>query len=405
MSTAFRTITAVVILQLVSLGSVYGQITDPVVVNWSINTEGATGTSIDSEIDGFVSLILADVETVHYTNRFAFVDTSGVPSYNVGPFSDNNPAYPSDLDKVYRIFRNPVEDTSGNNEVVGAGPIGLLVNGVVVFNFTDARSYNNQGIWNQDANIFELDGFDNAMGHPAPIGTGTGGPNAPLREGRYHHHQNPIALRAQLGDDGSGHSPILGFAFDGFPIYGPYAFADPVNSSSDIVQIASSYQLRDISARATLADGTVLPQALHGPTLEDIELGAYQEDFFFDSASGDLDEHNGRFGVTPEYPGGTYAYFVTLNADGTSAFPHMIGVTYFGEVASQTNVTIPATAVQFVPLLLGDVNQNGAVDFLDISPFIGLLSAGSFLEEADVNQDDVVNFLDISPFIGILSGN
>ena len=55
------------------------------------------------------------------------------------------------------------------------------------------------------------------------------------------------------------------------------------------------------------------------------------------------------------------------------------------------------------PILLGDVNQDGAVNFLDISPFILVLSSGGFQAEADCNGDGVVDFLDISPFIGILS--
>ena len=54
--------------------------------------------------------------------------------------------------------------------------------------------------------------------------------------------------------------------------------------------------------------------------------------------------------------------------------------------------------------LLGDTNMDGVVNFLDISPFISLLSGGGFLEQADINGDGEVNFLDISPFIGILSG-
>lgn len=56
-------------------------------------------------------------------------------------------------------------------------------------------------------------------------------------------------------------------------------------------------------------------------------------------------------------------------------------------------------------VILGDVDQNGTVDFLDISPFITLLSTGGFLEEADINRDGTVDFLDISPFILILSGS
>ena len=54
-------------------------------------------------------------------------------------------------------------------------------------------------------------------------------------------------------------------------------------------------------------------------------------------------------------------------------------------------------------VLLGDVNQDGVVDFFDISPFIALLSSGEYLAEADVNEDGSVNFFDISPFIALLS--
>ena len=55
--------------------------------------------------------------------------------------------------------------------------------------------------------------------------------------------------------------------------------------------------------------------------------------------------------------------------------------------------------------LLGDVNLDGLVNFLDISPFIAVLSGGDFQAEADCDQSGFVNFLDISPFIGILSGS
>ena len=57
----------------------------------------------------------------------------------------------------------------------------------------------------------------------------------------------------------------------------------------------------------------------------------------------------------------------------------------------------------FAPILLGDVNLDGVVDFLDISPFILLLSNNGLQVEADINQDGFVNFLDISPFIVLLS--
>ena len=54
-------------------------------------------------------------------------------------------------------------------------------------------------------------------------------------------------------------------------------------------------------------------------------------------------------------------------------------------------------------LVLGDVNRDGTVDFLDISPFISVLSVGGFQQEADINRNATVDFLDISPFISLLS--
>lgn len=69
---------------------------------------------------------------------------------------------------------------------------------------------------------------------------------------------------------------------------------------------------------------------------------------------------------------------------------------------SISNFVLSGDAV-VTEILLGDANQDGIVNFLDISPFIGVLSTAGFLEEADCNQDGVVNFLDIDPFIAILA--
>ena len=71
-----------------------------------------------------------------------------------------------------------------------------------------------------------------------------------------------------------------------------------------------------------------------------------------------------------------------------------------------TSLRIETFTVEIVgATLLGDVNLDGTVDFLDISPFIAVLSGGIDQAEADCNEDGVVNFLDISPFISILSGS
>jgi len=55
--------------------------------------------------------------------------------------------------------------------------------------------------------------------------------------------------------------------------------------------------------------------------------------------------------------------------------------------------------------ILGDVDQDGAVTFSDIAPFIETLTSGMFLEQADCNQDGEVNFDDIASFIEILNAS
>ena len=58
-----------------------------------------------------------------------------------------------------------------------------------------------------------------------------------------------------------------------------------------------------------------------------------------------------------------------------------------------------------VSVLVGDVNLDGSVNFLDIGPFITLLTSGEYQDQADTDRNGVVNFLDIGRLIEILSGN
>jgi hypothetical protein len=57
------------------------------------------------------------------------------------------------------------------------------------------------------------------------------------------------------------------------------------------------------------------------------------------------------------------------------------------------------------PFLLGDINQDGVVNLLDVGPFVELLTAGVFEKAADINGDGQVNLLDVGPFVDLLDGN
>jgi hypothetical protein len=58
------------------------------------------------------------------------------------------------------------------------------------------------------------------------------------------------------------------------------------------------------------------------------------EDYIYTAGAGDLDVHNGRFCVTPDYPSGIYAYFVTIDNSLAPAYPFVLGPTYYGTVPS-----------------------------------------------------------------------
>ncbi|MAE56996.1 MAG: YHYH protein [Candidatus Poseidoniia archaeon] len=104
--------------------------------------------------------------------------------------------------------------------------------------------------------------------------------------------------------DETEHSPIIGFSFDGYPIYGSYGW----EGDGSVKLIRSAYLLNDGAAG---------------------ENGI--QDYHFEAGSGDLDACNGRFGATPEFPDGIYHYYSTppvADGDGTistnNAFPYFI---------------------------------------------------------------------------------
>lgn len=123
------------------------------------------------------------------------------------------------------------------------------------------------------------------------------------------------------------HSPIIGWAYDGNPIYGPYGYSSP--SGGSVREMVSGYTQQ-------ISEGRPNPISSSGEKI--YPEGFFVEDYKFNN-SGDLDEHNGRFCVTPEFPNGTYAYFATISnglpeSSGVfqnykkPTFPYLIGNTF-----------------------------------------------------------------------------
>ena len=91
------------------------------------------------------------------------------------------------------------------------------------------------------------------------------------------------------------------------------------------------------------------------------------------------------------------------DADGSGQLLERDDFSANGNFASSWVAAAPTPGVFGDEFLLGDANQDGVFDFLDIPSFISVLQSGVFLDEADINGDGVVDFSDISFFIDLLS--
>ena len=321
--------------------------------------------------------ILVNCQQVEYSDNFVYITATGVPAYPTGPFLDGNPSNAQNQNNIIKIPLFPIENTGAPDDTVG-GNIGVFVNGVALFDYRDGVAWNpdtnslcggpgnppcpggpNASMdWNRDAIPAEMAGFDCSKGHPAM--------------GNYHHHQNPSAFKLDLeivSDicnlyDADGlyfidetiHSPLIGFAFDGFPIYGAYGYRN-ADGSGGLERIKSGYQLRDITERTHWADGTDVDD---GPDVNGTYfLGYFREDYEFISHSEEyyLDEHNGRFCVTPEYPAGTYAYFATVDENWNSAYPYAVGPSFYGNFENRivTSITEETTLYEEVLNVSGTI--------------------------------------------------
>jgi len=194
--------------------------------------------------------------------------------------SETPPLMESDFTETsYSISMSP------SNEAIGdiSNTVGVAVNGIVIFSpYTGVNTV-----------APEDETLDTCVGHPA--------------NGNYHYHGYPPCLAESLGDSPVGsssaaHSSILGWAYDGFPIYGPWGYADPMDMSSEIINVRSGYQCSDSD-----------------------DCTDYNN-WSFAETNGELDQCNGRFTKTPEFPEGMYVYvFSVKDSDGSIQFP---GVPY-----------------------------------------------------------------------------
>jgi hypothetical protein len=340
--------------------------TDPAIVNWIQNTTNIKGRHyVKGNSTPVNDAVLANVLKVQYSTDWVYVSTNGIPSYITGPFLDGNPSLASSQNAIFKISLKPVKNTGTPTNTTG-GNIGIFMNGVALFDYRDGVSWSNaqqalkggplmgmgDNAWNRDAVVGERLGFDCAKGHPAM--------------GNYHHHQNPSAFNLDrkvistvcdlyAADglyvlDSTKHSPLLGYTYDGFPIYGAYGYKN-ADGTGGITRMKSSFFLRNITDRAVYANGT---DVIDGPAVSTTyPLGYFREDYGYIAPTASqpdfLDEHNGRFCVTPEYPKGTYCYFATVDANWNSAYPYIVGPTFYGVRTPSKVTAVTETVSTYTP--------------------------------------------------------
>lgn len=352
--------------------------TNPAISSWIQNTTGIKGQHY---VSGNSTVIQdndsANVKTVLYSSSWVYVRANGIPAYPTGPFF-GNPSLAISQNAIFKMPLNP-EQNIGNLTVTTGGNIGLFINGVALFDYRDGVAWDSASnalcggpgnppcpggmgatqYWTRDAIPAEKPGFDCSKGHPAM--------------GNYHHHQNPSAFDLDLNVisticnlyaadglyaiDSTQHSPLIGFAYDGFPIYGAYANLD-TNGTGGITRMKSGYQLRNITTRTQWADGTNVPDG--PPVSTTYPLGYFREDYEFISHPSNpdyLDEHNGRSCFTPEFPAGIYCYFATVDANWNSAYPYVVGPTFYGVKTAAKVTSITEAVTVYIPTTSG-VNEN-----------------------------------------------
>jgi len=221
---------------------------------------------------------------------------NGIPDHDVGTFpNQNNPNTITEQSVSASYTLEPTETTS--TTVLGgpSGETGFVLNGVKIDAGTagscddsgDSCSLiGNSGSWSIEAlgqSSFNF-GTDDNNAHVQPGGS-------------YHYHGMPEGFITKQGGNSSTMT-LIGWAADGFPIYARYGYSIAGDASSELKSITGSYQLiSDVSDSR--------------PSATTYPLGTFSQDWEYVEGSGDLDECNGRVGVTPEFPGGIYHYYAT----------------------------------------------------------------------------------------------
>jgi hypothetical protein len=224
---------------------------------------------------------------IEVKDGYRYITANGIPDHPTGAFP--NAGNPNRIAPQSYHFRVPVAPKPSDRASRGA-LFGVAVNGVV-FDPGTAELWNNDFRWHYEA-LTGLYGSRGKLG--ADENFAHVQPN-----GAYHYHGLPMGLLKKR--DYQKKMVLVGYAADGYPIYGPYGYSNPNDAKSPLKMLKSSYRIKD----GQRSGGSNGPGGAYD--------GSFASDYEFVKGLGDLDAYNGRVGVTPEYPGGTFYYVLTGN--------------------------------------------------------------------------------------------
>ena len=278
----------------------------------------ATGTSTATILVNIDEEIYNNDESVMASSKYSWssdgtnriLNGNGIPNHEVGTFpNSNNPNRISaqNVSKSFTLCPSIIYESG--QEVSGpAMAIAYALNSVKFDPATAGRCNDagecslarGEGNWNIEALGHDTFDFGDDMNHAHVQ------PN-----GAYHYHGMPELLIDFLGDNNG--MTLIGWASDGFPVYARYGYADPEDSQSQLKVLTTSYRLK---SHPDENRPNTLTAILGGPNVNSninkpIPMGAFTQDYEYVEGLGDLDECNGRFGTTPEFPNGIYYYVVS----------------------------------------------------------------------------------------------
>lgn len=277
--------------------------TDGIEPGNTVSTEGVICDYVNSTYNDSASVDATSNSEWTCSESERLLTANGLPDHPVGEFP--NPANPNTIaeQSVSASYTLTPQLTDSATQLGGpAGTVGFILNGIKIDAGTGGSCNDtgdtcslggNVGSWSIEAltqSYFDF-GTDTNNAHVQPGGS-------------YHYHGMPEGFIEKQGG-GPTTMTLIGWAADGFPIYARYGYTDANDANSPLTIMTGSYQL-------------VSNVPSNRPATDLYELGTFLQDWEYVAGSGDLDECNGRTGVTPEFPAGIYHYYAT------DTYPYLI---------------------------------------------------------------------------------